>query len=115
MEAQGGLGTVVCEVGYVCGLPWLSQIVLRIIDAVLLLKTYHEVANPVALMHNLRSALRPDARIGIIDRNGSGADHGVQKSVVVQEMSQAGYVLKDEKDGLVTEDKVDYFLIFAAK
>jgi ubiquinone/menaquinone biosynthesis C-methylase UbiE len=91
------------------------QLPAHSMDAVLLLKTYHEVANPVALMHNLRSALRPDARIGIIDRNGSGADHGVQKSVVVQEMSQAGYVLKDEKDSLVTEDKVDYFLIFAAK
>lgn len=87
----------------------------RSIDAVLLLKTYHEVANPEALMRNLRPALRPDARVGIIDRNGDGADHGVQKSVVVQEMSQAGYELKDEKDSLVTEDKVDYFLVFAAK
>lgn len=85
------------------------------IDAVLLLKTYHEVANPETLMRNLRPALRPDARIGIIDRNGDGADHGVQKSIVVQEMSQAGYQLKDEKDSLVTEDKVDYFLVFAAK
>jgi ubiquinone/menaquinone biosynthesis C-methylase UbiE len=91
------------------------QLPAHSIDAVLLLKTYHEVANPVALMHNLRPALRPDARIGIIDRNGSGADHGVQKNVVVQEMSQAGYELKDEKDSLVSEDKVDYFLIFAAK
>lgn len=85
------------------------------VDAVLLLKTYHEVANPVSLMRNLRPALRPDARIGIIDRNGNGTDHGIEKNVVVQEMSQAGYELKDEKDSLVTEDKVDYFLIFIAK
>jgi len=85
------------------------------IDAVLLLKTYHEVANPVALMRNLQPALRPDARIGIIDRNGNGTDHGVDKNVVVKEMSDAGFALKDEKDSLVTEDHVDYFLIFAAK
>lgn len=85
------------------------------IDAVLLLKTYHEVADPVGLMRNLRPALRPHAAVGIIDRNGTGADHGLPKNVVVQEMSQAGYELKDEKDSLVTEDKVDYFLIFAAK
>jgi ubiquinone/menaquinone biosynthesis C-methylase UbiE len=85
------------------------------VDAVLLLKTYHEVAHPVTLMRNLRPALRPNARIGIIDRNGNGADHGIQKNVVVQEMQQAGYELKDEKDSLVTEDKVDYFLIFAEK
>ncbi len=92
------------------------QLPAHSIDAVLLLKTYHEVANPVLLMRNLRPALRPDARIGIIDRNGNGADHGVQKKVVVQEMSQAGYELKDEKDSLVTEGNPEgYFLIFAAK
>jgi SAM-dependent methyltransferase len=87
----------------------------RSVDAVLLLKTYHEVENPVGLMRNLRPALRPDARIGIIDRNGNGSDHGVQKSIVMQEMQQAGYELKDEKDSLVTDDKVDYFLVFAVK
>jgi ubiquinone/menaquinone biosynthesis C-methylase UbiE len=92
------------------------QLPARSIDAVLLLKTYHEVANPVLLMRNLRPALRPDARIGIIDRNGNGTDHGVQKKVVVQEMTQAGYQLKDEKDSLVTEGNPEgYFLIFAAK
>lgn len=92
------------------------QLPARSIDAVLLLKTYHEVANPVLLMRNLRPALRPDARIGIIDRNGNGADHGVQKKVVEQEMSHAGYELKDEKDSLVTEGNPEgYFLIFAAK
>ncbi len=63
------------------------QLPAHSIDAVLLLKTYHEVANPVLLMRNLRPALRPDARIGIIDRNGNGADHGVQKKIVVQEMT----------------------------
>src|SRR5213079_612171 len=32
------------------------------VDAVLLLKTYHEVAQPVTLLRNLRGALRPGAR-----------------------------------------------------
>lgn len=91
------------------------QLPAHSIDSVLLLKTYHEVENPTALLRNLRPALRSGARIGVIDRNGSGSDHGVEKDIVVQEMSQAGYELKDEKDSLVTEDKVDYFLIFAAK
>ena len=92
-----------------------AQLPAHSVDSVLLLKTYHEVENPVVLMRNLRAALRPGARIGVIDRLGNGADHGVEKDVVVKEMSQAGYELKDEKDSLVTEDKVDYFLIFAAK
>jgi SAM-dependent methyltransferase len=82
------------------------------VDAVLLLETYHEVENPIALMRNLRPALHRNARVGIIDRNGNGANHGVEKSVVETEMQQAGYELKAEKDGLVKDDNMDYFLIF---
>ncbi len=85
------------------------------VDAVLLLKTYHEVAEPVALMRNLHSSLRPGARIGIIDRNGNGENHGVQKKVVVQEMESAGYRQTEERDELVKDDRMDYFLIFVAK
>ncbi len=85
------------------------------IDAVLLLKTYHEVAKPVELMRHLRGALRPGARVGIIDRSGNGENHGVNKEVVVAEMDSAGYRLTDERDSLVKDDKMDYFLIFEAK
>ena len=85
------------------------------VDAVLLLKTYHEVAQPVELMRNLRSTLRADARVGIIDRNGNGENHGVQKKVVIQEVESAGYRLLEEHDELVTDDRMDYFLIFVAK
>ena len=85
------------------------------VDSVLLLKTYHEVANPVALLRNLRASLRPGARVGIIDRTGNGADHGVQKQTVVSEAGQAGYRLLEEHDDLVGADKVDYFLVFVIK
>ncbi len=85
------------------------------VDAVLLLKTYHEVAKPVALMGNLRSALKPGARVGIIDRNGNGENHGVPKKVVIREAEEAGYRLLDEHDDLVKDDRMDYFLIFVAK
>jgi len=86
------------------------------IDSVLLLKVYHEVANPVAFLRSLRASLRPDARVGIIDRNGNGGDHGVQKDVVIREAQTAGYRLLEEHDDLVkAEDRVDYFLVFVAK
>jgi ubiquinone/menaquinone biosynthesis C-methylase UbiE len=81
------------------------------VDAVLLLKTYHEIAAPVALLRNLRPALRPGARIGIIDRNGNGEDHGVGRDVVLREAAQAGYRLLEQYD-FVKGDKMDYFLIF---
>jgi SAM-dependent methyltransferase len=81
------------------------------IDSVLLLKTYHEVAHPVLLLENLRRALRSGARIGIIDRNGKGDDHGVSRDVVIQEAAQAGYQLQEQYD-FVKGDGQDYFLVF---
>jgi SAM-dependent methyltransferase len=84
------------------------------VDAVLLLKTYHEVAQPVALLRNLRRALRPGAKVGIIDRNGNGEDHGVGRETVISEAQDAGYTLLEQYD-FVKGDKMDYFLIFTPK
>jgi cyclopropane fatty-acyl-phospholipid synthase-like methyltransferase len=84
------------------------------VDAVLLLKTYHEVAHPIALLSNLRLSLKPGAKIGIIDRNGNAENHGVNKDLVIGEAAQAGYELHDSHD-FVKGDGMDYFLIFTAK
>jgi SAM-dependent methyltransferase len=81
------------------------------VDAVLMLKTYHEIAHPVTLLENLRPALRSGAKLGIIDRNGNGEDHGVQRDVVIHEAQEAGYRLLKQYD-FVKGDKMDYFLIF---
>ncbi len=83
------------------------------VDAVLLLKTYHEVAKPVMLLRNLRPALRPGAKVGIIDRNGNGENHGVQRSVVIKEAAEAGYELAGSYD--FVKDDMNYFLVFIAK
>jgi SAM-dependent methyltransferase len=84
------------------------------IDAVLLLKTYHEVGNPVVLLLNLRASLRPGAKIGIIDRNGNGENRGVGKDLVIREVGEAGYELIAQYD-FVKGDGMDYFLVFVAK
>jgi ubiquinone/menaquinone biosynthesis C-methylase UbiE len=80
------------------------------VDSVLLLKTYHEVAQPVTLLRNLRAALRPGAKVGIIDRNGNGENHGVGKEVVIREATQAGYKVAEQYD-FVKGDNMDYFLV----
>jgi predicted methyltransferase len=85
------------------------------INAVLFLKAYHEVANPVVLMRNLRVSLKPGARVGIIERNGNGADHGIEKQVVLREAGEAGFRLLEEHDDLVKGDKMDYFLVLGVK
>lgn len=77
-------------------------------------KRAHEIAHPIALLSNLRSSLKPGARIGIIDRNGNGEDHGVSKEVVIREAAEAGYELHKFQD-FVKGDEMDYFLIFTAK
>lgn len=83
------------------------------IDSVLLLKTYHEVAQPVRLLQNLRHALKPGALVGIIDRNGKGDDHGVDNKVVIDEANKAGFKLVSTYD-FVKPDREDYFLILEA-
>ncbi|MGA7906726.1 MAG: class I SAM-dependent methyltransferase [Candidatus Sulfotelmatobacter sp.] len=84
------------------------------IDAVLLLKAYHEVAHPITLLRNLRRSLRVGAKVGVIDRNGNGEDHGIGPEVVIREAEQAGYKLLAKYD-FVKGDKMDYFLVFAPK
>ena len=84
------------------------------VDAVLLLKTYHEIADPVALLEHLRPALRPGARVGIIDRNGNGTDHGISSKIVVEEAEKAGYRRLETYD-FVKGDRVDYFLVFGVR
>jgi predicted methyltransferase len=83
------------------------------VDAVLLLKTYHEVAEPVVLFRNLRHSLAKDAKVGVIDRNGDGTNHGVDRDVVIREMEEAGYKLLQQED--YKKDGMDYFLVFAAE
>jgi SAM-dependent methyltransferase len=84
------------------------------VDAVLILKTYHEIAQPVRLLSRLRAALRDGARVGIVDRKGGGDDHGVERDVVVREAERAGYVLAEEHD-FVKGDGMDYFLVFKVR
>jgi ubiquinone/menaquinone biosynthesis C-methylase UbiE len=84
------------------------------IDAVLLLKVYHEIAHPVEFMKKLKPALREGAKVGIIDKNGNGANHGLDHAVVEKEMSEAGFKLSATYD-FTKADGEDYFMIFVAK
>jgi SAM-dependent methyltransferase len=83
------------------------------VDAVLLLKTYHEVAQPVTLLRNLRPSLTAGARVGVIDRNGDGENHGVGREIVIREANEAGYQLLEQDD--FVKDGMDYLLVFGAK
>jgi tRNA A58 N-methylase Trm61 len=81
------------------------------IDAALFLKVYHEVQDPISLLTNLRSALKQNGKVGIIDRNGNAGNHGVQQATVISEMKNAGFKLAETYD-FVKDDGMDYFLVF---
>ena len=85
------------------------------VDAVLLLKVYHEIAHPVPFMRDVRAALRPGGRVGVIDRNGngSGTDHGLPQATLEREMAEAGFHKVAMYD-FTKKDGQDYFLIFEA-
>ena len=84
------------------------------IDAVLILKTYHEIAQPILLLAHLREAMRAGALLGIIDRDGNGKNHGINQEVVIKEAGEAGFLLVDQYD-FVKPDGMDYFLVFRAR
>jgi len=98
----------------VLGTPDDTKLPAASVDAVLMLKVYHEIAHPVPVMKELRAALRPGAKLGIIDRNGNGTDHGLNLEIVVKEMGEAGYKLEAKYD-FTKADGQDYFLIFGVR
>lgn len=82
------------------------------VDVVLLLKTYHELSQPLAVLKQLRRAMRPNARLGIVDRNGNGDDHGLDEGVVRKEVTGMGFTFRERHDWPSPEERVDYFLVF---
>jgi cyclopropane fatty-acyl-phospholipid synthase-like methyltransferase len=102
------------QVRAVLGLPDDPRLPPAILNAVLLLKAYHEIARPEEFMRHLRGSLAPGARIGIIDRNGNGSDHGLKQSVVEREMDEAGFREIEHYD-FTKADGQDYFLVFMEK
>ena len=98
----------------VLGTPDDTKLPPASVDAVLMLKVYHEIAHPVPVMKALRASLRPGAKVGIIDRNGSGTDHGLNRDVLEKEMGEAGYRLEARYD-FTKADGEDYFLIFRVR
>jgi SAM-dependent methyltransferase len=97
----------------VLGVPDDPKLPPASVDAVLLLKVYHEIATPIPFMVRLRGSLRPGALVGVIDRNGngSGTDHGLPQATLEREMTEAGYRRVAQYD-FTKADGQDYFVIF---
>jgi SAM-dependent methyltransferase len=61
------------------------------LDAAILVHMYHEIAQPYALLYNLVPALKPSARIGIVDQERATPEHGTPIKLLRCELAAVGY------------------------
>ena len=61
------------------------------VDVAILVHMYHEVTQPYGLLYNLVPALKPDARIGIVDSFAPTSEHGTPPSLLRCELGAIGY------------------------
>jgi predicted methyltransferase len=85
------------------------------LDAVLMVDTYTQLSNPVALMSNVASALAPNGRLGIVDFKTDGAggpgpplEERVDPEVIVRDAQAAGLRLRGHETFL----RYQYLLVF---
>jgi len=52
---------------------------------------YHEITQPYGLLYNLATALRPGARVGIVDAAAPTAEHGTPLNLLRCELAAVGY------------------------
>jgi SAM-dependent methyltransferase len=61
------------------------------IDLAILAHVYHEIEQPYEFMYRLQAALRPAARVAIIDIDRSTAEHGIPPALLRCELAAVGY------------------------
>jgi predicted methyltransferase len=61
------------------------------LDIAILVHMYHEIAQPYALLYNLVPALKPGARVGIVDAFAPTSEHGTPPSLLRCELAAVGY------------------------
>jgi predicted methyltransferase len=81
------------NVSFVLGSAGDPRLPAGAIDAALMIHMYHEIAQPYALLGRLRSSLKPDGRLAIVDLDRTSAAHGMPKALLVCEVRSVGYDL----------------------
>ena len=61
------------------------------VDVALLVHMYHEIQQPFAFLHNLAPALKPGAKVGIVDLDAATWQHGTPRDLLTCELAAVGY------------------------
>src|SRR5262249_16376900 len=84
------------------------------IDRILIVDTYHHIDNRLDYFRRLKPVLAADGSVAVVDYHkrplpvGPPPEHKLDRSFVIEEMKEAGWVLFDEKTFLPYQ----YFLLF---
>ena len=84
-------GTTLSNIKIILGTPDNPRLSRASVDRALLVHMYHEITQPYALLYNLFPALKPGARVGVVDVDRPTSSHGTPPALLKCEMSAAGY------------------------
>jgi SAM-dependent methyltransferase len=84
---EGLLGSVTLGLGD----PHDPRLPPNSLDAAILVHMYHEVEQPFAFLYNLVPALKPGARVGIVDLDRPTWEHGTPRELLRCELAAVGY------------------------
>ena len=73
------------------GEPHDPRLPTKSADIAILVHMYHEIAQPYGLLYNLVPALKPGARVGIVDAFKPTSEHGTPPSLLRCELAAVGY------------------------
>ena len=73
------------------GEPHDPRLPIGSLDIAILVHMYHEIAQPYALLYNLVPALKPGARVGIVDAYRPTSEHGTPPGLLRCEFTAVGY------------------------
>jgi len=96
------------------GTPSDPRLPKNILDAVVIVDTYHEIEQPVALLRNVAASLKTEGRIGIVEftKDGGGPgppmDERVDPEAVIRDAQAAGLKLISREGFL----RYQYLLVF---
>jgi predicted methyltransferase len=79
------------NVTFALGEPHDPRLRASSLDAAILVHMYHEVARPYAFLYNLAPALKPGARVGVVDLDKPISEHGTPLALLRCEMAAVGY------------------------
>jgi SAM-dependent methyltransferase len=79
------------NVKFALGEPHDPRLPTSSLDAAILVHMYHEISQPYALLYNLASAMKPGARVGIVDLERPTPEHGTPIELLRCELTAVGY------------------------